>query len=103
LDASEQAVIGWAGKSERRGSKGACAPLDGVNGPSLWLGRTLQGRRRCLAHACKEEQRRQRARGRSDRVRSALTQKVKLIEARKINIHANFVRITSGQLPFLGL
>jgi len=36
------------------------------------------------------------------RVRSAFTQEVKVIEARKINIHAAFVKITSGQLPFLG-
>jgi len=35
-------------------------------------------------------------------MRSALTQEVKVIEARKINIHAAFVKMTSGQLPFLG-
>ena len=62
-----------------------------------WQGATMP-----LGSACKEEQRRQRARGRSDRVRSAFTQEVKLIGARNINIHAGFVRITSGQLPFLG-
>jgi len=43
LDAPASAVIGVPGKGERRGSKGACAPLDGANGPSLWLGCALQG------------------------------------------------------------
>jgi len=46
LNAPASAVIGVAGKGERRGSKGACAPVDGANRPSLWLGRALQGRRR---------------------------------------------------------
>jgi hypothetical protein len=40
--------------------------------------------------------------GAPDRVRSDLTQEVKLIEARKINVHAALVKVTSGQLPFLG-
>jgi hypothetical protein len=31
-----------------------------------------------------------------------LPQMVKVIEARKVNVHAGFVKITSGQLPFLG-
>jgi hypothetical protein len=35
-------------------------------------------------------------------VRSALTQEVKVIEDRKVNVHAALVKITSGQLPFLG-
>jgi hypothetical protein len=48
-------------------------------------------------------QRRQHARGRPDRVRSALTQEVKIIEARKGYVHAALVKIKSGQLPFLGL
>jgi len=39
-------VIGVAGKGERRGSTGACAPVDGVNGAGLWTARALQGRRR---------------------------------------------------------
>jgi hypothetical protein len=37
-----------------------------------------------------EEQRRQRARGRPDRARSALIQEVNVIEAMKANIHAGF-------------
>jgi hypothetical protein len=35
-------------------------------------------------------------------VRSALTQKVNVIEANNVNIHAVLVRVASGQLPFLG-
>jgi hypothetical protein len=35
-------------------------------------------------------------------VRSALTQEVKVIEVTKVNVHAALVKITSGQLPFLG-
>jgi len=46
LDAFASAVIGVPGKGECRGSKGACAPLDGMNRPSLWLDRALQGRGR---------------------------------------------------------
>jgi hypothetical protein len=49
-----------------------------------WLGQ----RRTPQATACKDEQRRQRARGRPDRVRSAVTQAVKVIEAAKTNIRA---------------
>jgi hypothetical protein len=66
------------------------------------IGRSGYGATTRQATACKEEQRRQRARGRPDRVRSVLTQEVKVIEARKINVHANLVKIRSGQLPFLG-
>jgi len=43
LDAPASTVIGVPGKGERRGSQGACAPWDGANGPSLWLGCALQG------------------------------------------------------------
>jgi hypothetical protein len=32
-----------------------------------------------------------------------LTQEVKVIEASKVNVYAALVKITSGQLPFLGL
>jgi len=46
LNAPASAVIGVPGKGERRGSQGACAPWDGANRPSLWLGRALQGRGR---------------------------------------------------------
>ena len=44
-------MIGTPGKGERRGSKGACAPLDGVNGLSLWLGRALQGQTAAIRSA----------------------------------------------------
>ena len=37
------------------------------------------------------------------RVRGAATQAVNVIEAANVNIPAAFVKITSGQLPFLGL
>jgi hypothetical protein len=47
-------------------------------------------------------QQRQRARGRPDRVRSVITQEVKLIDAKKVNIHAGCLKVTSGQLLFLG-
>jgi hypothetical protein len=40
--------------------------------------------------------------GGSDRVRSALTQAVKVIGALKVNVHAIFLKITSNQLPFPG-
>jgi hypothetical protein len=33
---------------------------------------------------------------------SALTQVVKVIEAPKVSIHAAFLKVTSGQLPFQG-
>ncbi|MDR1969281.1 MAG: hypothetical protein LBQ32_11425 [Burkholderiaceae bacterium] len=65
-----------ARQGECRGSKGACAPLDGTNGPSLWLGRALQG-----------EQRRMARRARCWRARSVVTQKVNLIEAANVNVH----------------
>jgi UDP-N-acetylmuramyl tripeptide synthase len=61
-----------------------------------------QGATTPQARACKEEQRRQRARGRPDRARSALTKAVKVIEDRKINVHKALAKIKSGQLPFLG-
>jgi hypothetical protein len=40
--------------------------------------------------------------GRPARARSAFTQAVKLIEARKANAHTALVKIKSGQLPFPG-
>jgi hypothetical protein len=46
LNALASAEIGVPGKGERRGSKGACVPLDGVNGASLRRARALQGRER---------------------------------------------------------
>jgi hypothetical protein len=75
LDAPDQVVIGWAGKA--------------------------RGRRRLAAS--KDEQHRQRTRGRPDRVRSAFTQKVKVIGAWKGSIHTNFLKVKSGRLRFLGL
>jgi len=47
LDALAGAAVGVPGKGERRGSKSACALLDGVSKPNLWLGCALQGRQRC--------------------------------------------------------
>ena len=37
------------------------------------------------------------------RVRSAVTQQVNSIKAAKVNAHAAFLKMASGQLPFLGL
>ncbi len=37
-----------------------------------------------------------------NRVRSALTQQVTVIEDRKLSIHAGFETVKSGQLRFLG-
>ena len=54
------------------------------------------------ARACKDEQRRQRGRGRPARVRSALTSIVNVIEAGALSAHAALLMIASGQLPFLG-
>jgi tmRNA-binding protein len=42
-----------------------------------------------------------RARADRHRARSDLTHEVKVIEAGKVNVDAAFVKITSGQLPFL--
>ncbi|MCL2523703.1 MAG: hypothetical protein FWF20_05120 [Betaproteobacteria bacterium] len=61
-----------------------------------------QGATTLQAHACKEEQRRQRARGRPDRARSVLTQMVTLSKVRKDNIHTALIKVTSGQLRFSG-
>jgi hypothetical protein len=36
------------------------------------------------------------------RVRSVLTQQVKIIEGEKFSVHAAFVSVVSGQLRFLG-
>jgi hypothetical protein len=35
-------------------------------------------------------------------MRSAVTLEVKVIEAKKVNVHAALVKIKSGRLPFLG-
>jgi hypothetical protein len=55
-----------------------------------------------LASASKEKQRRQGAPGRLNRVRSAVTQLVNLINARKVNIHEDLPGKMSGQLRNLG-
>lgn len=54
------------------------------------------------ATACKDEQRSMARRARCWRVCSAVTQQVSLSEAAKVNIHAVFQKIQSGQLPDLG-
>ena len=54
------------------------------------------------AYAREEKQRGQRAAGRLNRVRSALTQPVKVVGRRQANIHAVYPAEESGQLPFLG-
>jgi hypothetical protein len=92
LNALASAVIGVPGKGECCGSKGACAPLDSANGSSLWLGRALQG-----------EQRRMARRARCWRVRSTVTQEVKVIGVRKVNIHVALLKMTSDQLRFSGV
>ena len=62
-----------------------------------WQGATTR-----RAHARKEEQRSQRAAARLNRVRSALTQSVKVVVEKKVNVHAVYPAEESGQLPFLG-
>ena len=61
-----------------------------------------QGATTLRAHAREEEQRGQRAAARLNRVRSALTQPVKVVVRRQANIHAVYRAGESGQLPFLG-
>ena len=39
---------------------------------------------------------------RCNRVHSAVTYRVNVIEAGKVNVHAVFLKLSSGQLPFLG-
>ncbi len=39
---------------------------------------------------------------RCNRVHSAVTYEVNVIEAGKVNVHAAFLKLASGQLPFLG-
>ena len=40
---------------------------------------------------------------RCNRVHSAITYQVNVIEAGKVNVHAAVLKLSSGQLPFLGL
>ena len=98
-------AVGWQGQAQ------AC--------PALRLGWTLRAepghkqsiRTVCawrrpehlaLAHAREEEQRGQRAAAWLNRVRSALTQRVKLAVKKKVNVHAVYPAEESSQLPFLG-
>ena len=62
-----------------------------------------QGATTLRAYAREEKQRGQRAAARLNRVRSALTQPVKVVGRKKANIHAVYPAGESGQLPFLGL
>ena len=39
---------------------------------------------------------------RCTRVHSAVTSQVNVIEAGKVNVHTAFLKLSSGQLPFLG-
>ena len=39
---------------------------------------------------------------RCNRVHSAVTYRVNVIEVGKVNVHAVFLKFASGQLPFLG-
>ena len=61
-----------------------------------------QGATTLRAHAREEEQRRQRAAVRLNRVRSALTQAVKEVVGAELDVHAVLPAEESGQLPFLG-
>ena len=63
----------------------------------VWQGATTR-----RAAPCKEEQHSQAGRQSCNRVRSDLTQPVKLIEGTKSNVHNKLVESTSGQLRFLG-
>ena len=61
-----------------------------------------QGATTLRAYAREEKQRGQRAAARVNRVRSALTQPVKVVVRMKVSIHAVYQAEESGQLPFLG-
>ena len=61
-----------------------------------------QGVTTLRAHAREEEQRRQRAVARLNRVRSALTQMGAVIVVKKVNVLTRLLAEASGQLPFLG-
>ncbi len=66
------------------------------------VGARWQGATTLRAHAHEEEQRRQRAPARLNRVRSAVTQAVKVVVGTKARIHAACPAARSGQLRFLG-
>jgi hypothetical protein len=61
-----------------------------------------QGATTLRPHGREEEQRGQRPAARLNRVRSALTQQVKLGVAAKLNVHEVLQADESGQLRFLG-
>jgi hypothetical protein len=63
----------------------------------VWVGATTR-----QAPACKEEQRSQARSWRLNRVRSGVTQKVKSINAEKVNVHRHLLKEMSGQLRNLG-
>lgn len=65
------------------------------------MGRGWRRGKECEGCALQGEQRRQRASGRPDRVRSALTSWVNVIEAMIWSVHAAFLTMASGRL-FLG-
>ena len=81
-------MIGVPGKGERCGSAGTCVPVDSANGLRLRLSRALQGRQRCGLLPDKAEQRGQRAAARLNRVRSALTQEVRVVMGTNLSVHA---------------
>ena len=60
-----------------------------------------QGATTLRAYAREEKQRSQRAAARLNRVRSALTQPVKVVVRRQVSIHVVYPAEESGQLPFL--
>ena len=64
--------------------------------------RARQGETTEWASAHKAEQRSLARQARCNRVHSAVTQNVIVIEAGKVNIHAAFLMFASGQLRFLG-
>ena len=63
----------------------------------VWVGATTQ-----QAIACKVEQRPRAWPQRRNRVRSAVTQKVNVVVAPKVSVHAAWPAYASGQLLFLG-
>jgi hypothetical protein len=64
--------------------------------------RARQGVTTQWACAHKAEQRSLARQARCNRVHSAVTQKENVIEERKVNIHAAFLKFASGQLRFPG-
>ena len=64
--------------------------------------RARQGATTRWATAHKAEQRSMARQARCTRVHSAVTYRVNVIEAGKVNVHAVFLKFPSGQLPFLG-